>query len=244
MDWYVSRDGEREGPFTSEQIRVLAETGDLKPHFLVWRTGMEQWTSAQEVPGLLTPPPLKHPHVHVPVSESRPSSIPEQTQSDADQLLEPELTQVNPSSARGLLLSVRNGEFSIWLIVLLLGLYAAVLIPPFAGIGPDTRNGTTFMLVSGLVFAYMWKRSKRNGWIGLLIGMGIAILVAGIAGGIVGFLEGKKSGRDNWKLNFIQSCTGGDETKKSICTCIAEKSNPNDSVQHIKDNIVPGCTMK
>lgn len=80
MDWYVSRDGDREGPFSSEQIRLLAETGDLKSRDLVWRTGMEQWTPAQEVPGLLTPPPLKHPHVHVVVSESKPSSVHGQTQ--------------------------------------------------------------------------------------------------------------------------------------------------------------------
>jgi uncharacterized RDD family membrane protein YckC len=58
MDWYVSRDGEREGPFTADQIRLLAETGDLKPHFLVWRTGMDGWKPAIEISGLLTPPPL------------------------------------------------------------------------------------------------------------------------------------------------------------------------------------------
>lgn len=58
MDWYISRDGDREGPFTADQIRLLAENGVLKPHFLVWRTGMDGWRPAIEISGLLTPPPL------------------------------------------------------------------------------------------------------------------------------------------------------------------------------------------
>lgn len=58
MDWYVSRDGQREGPFSIEQIRLLAETGDLKPHDLIWRTGMSGWKPAIEIQGLLTPPPM------------------------------------------------------------------------------------------------------------------------------------------------------------------------------------------
>lgn len=58
MDWYISGDGQQEGPFSEEQVRLLAESGDLKEHFLMWRAGMKNWVPVTEVPGLLTPPPL------------------------------------------------------------------------------------------------------------------------------------------------------------------------------------------
>lgn len=76
MDWYVSRDGEQEGPFSSEQIRLLAETGDLKASDLVWKAGMLQWSSASEVPGLLTPPPLPSKSSPLP---TKPPPLPSKT---------------------------------------------------------------------------------------------------------------------------------------------------------------------
>lgn len=80
MDWYVSRDGEQEGPFTAEHIRLLTETGGIKSHDLVWRTGMGGWKPVIEISGLLTPPPLVikneiAPQVEVAANHSSPEAV-------------------------------------------------------------------------------------------------------------------------------------------------------------------------
>jgi len=54
--WYVNRKGKRYGPFSNAGIGRLARAQKLRPSDLVWRKGMLQWTPAQDVPGLLSPP--------------------------------------------------------------------------------------------------------------------------------------------------------------------------------------------
>ncbi len=44
MDWYVSRQGLKRGPFSEAQIRALLHDGDLAPHHLGWRFGLAGWT--------------------------------------------------------------------------------------------------------------------------------------------------------------------------------------------------------
>jgi len=63
MEWYVSRNGSKEGPFSPAQIRTLAESDALLPTDMVWHTGMENWKPISEIPGLLTPPPLEKEHL-------------------------------------------------------------------------------------------------------------------------------------------------------------------------------------
>lgn len=153
--------------------------------------------------------------------------------------LSPNLSQVEPAPVKSWLLFLRCNPVAGLLVVLLLGLYAAVIIPAFAGIDFDTkRNASSLMFMSGFVFAYLWKKRNRSGWKGFGVGIGAAILVAGIAGGINGFERGRLEG---WKTSFIKSCSGGDEAKKAVCACVAEKSNPDYSVQYIKENILPSC---
>ena len=63
--WFYGRDGAQHGPVPEEELRRLATAGDLRPHDLVWTTGMPQWQPAQQVPGLFganAPPPL--PTIH------------------------------------------------------------------------------------------------------------------------------------------------------------------------------------
>jgi TM2 domain-containing membrane protein YozV len=61
-EWYYSHDGERHGPVPVEKIKEMAAAGQLRPDDLVWQSGMETWTAASKVPGLLppaaTPPPI------------------------------------------------------------------------------------------------------------------------------------------------------------------------------------------
>ena len=61
--WYYSQQGQRCGPVTSDQLKQLANSGQLQPTDLVWKTGMAQWVKAQTIKGLTfhaseTPPPM------------------------------------------------------------------------------------------------------------------------------------------------------------------------------------------
>ena len=50
--WYVGKNGNRTGPFTSPQVREMAATGALKPGDLLWKEGMSNWVQASTVKGL------------------------------------------------------------------------------------------------------------------------------------------------------------------------------------------------
>jgi hypothetical protein len=50
--WYFDRDGERQGPVTSQQLRAMASRGLVTPSTLVWRDGLDEWTPASKIPGL------------------------------------------------------------------------------------------------------------------------------------------------------------------------------------------------
>jgi hypothetical protein len=61
--WYVSKNGESQGPFADSQVRDLASTGRLTPIDLVWRDGMAEWVAAGKIKGLfpssaVPPPPI------------------------------------------------------------------------------------------------------------------------------------------------------------------------------------------
>lgn len=58
--WYYRQDDRTIGPIREEQLRELADGGELRPDTYVWREGMADWVPAGHVPGLLavgTPPP-------------------------------------------------------------------------------------------------------------------------------------------------------------------------------------------
>jgi uncharacterized RDD family membrane protein YckC len=60
--WYVGRNGQKTGPYTTEQLRQLAAAGQLVSSDLLWKQGLEKWVPITEVRGLLpgggTLPPL------------------------------------------------------------------------------------------------------------------------------------------------------------------------------------------
>ena len=41
--WFISRDGERAGPFTNDEFARFEEAGGLRPTDQVWQTGMQSW---------------------------------------------------------------------------------------------------------------------------------------------------------------------------------------------------------
>ena len=39
-EWFIYREDERHGPFSSAEIRSLARTGELQPNDRLWKEGM------------------------------------------------------------------------------------------------------------------------------------------------------------------------------------------------------------
>lgn len=62
--WYVARDGQQYGPYSSEQLAEEARAGRLVPTDRVWREGLKGWISASLVRGLF--PPIEAPPIAVP----------------------------------------------------------------------------------------------------------------------------------------------------------------------------------
>jgi hypothetical protein len=60
--WHLCRDQKSTGPISELELYKLAELGHLRADDLLWRPGFTSWKEADEIPGLLTPPPLPGAH--------------------------------------------------------------------------------------------------------------------------------------------------------------------------------------
>jgi uncharacterized RDD family membrane protein YckC len=52
-EWYVGKNGQQSGPFTSRQLRQMAADGQLSPTDLLWKEGMNDWAPCSSIKGLL-----------------------------------------------------------------------------------------------------------------------------------------------------------------------------------------------
>ncbi len=79
-----------------------------------------------------------------------------------------------------------------WIIivgVLLVGTYAAMFIPAFAGHSVKPQAGYSSMFWTGLFFYLLWKRLARKGWHGALVGVIVGVLVFCVAAFVEGFMR-------------------------------------------------------
>ncbi|MBB6174820.1 membrane protease subunit (stomatin/prohibitin family) [Nocardiopsis mwathae] len=65
--WYIGANGQQLGPFGPADLSAQVGSGALRPDTLVWKTGMQQWVPAGQLPELArlfgpTPPPLPPSH--------------------------------------------------------------------------------------------------------------------------------------------------------------------------------------
>jgi TM2 domain-containing membrane protein YozV len=62
LDWYYALGGVQHGPVSWEELRSVADAGQLGPDDLVWKKGMNGWVPASIVPNLISagnaPPPF------------------------------------------------------------------------------------------------------------------------------------------------------------------------------------------
>ncbi len=89
VQWYYARKDEQFGPVSAGELKQLADAGRLSPDDLLWREGMDAWTTAINLRGLFTPestPSLEKDGAlvgmgqsRIPTSTTRPAAGPDQT---------------------------------------------------------------------------------------------------------------------------------------------------------------------
>ncbi|MCA9806026.1 MAG: DUF4339 domain-containing protein [Cyanobacteria bacterium HKST-UBA02] len=105
--WFYIERGEQQGPIPEDRIVEMFRSGRLSPETLVWEEGLQEWTAARDIEGL------------VPISLSAPPSLP---------VVPPPVTGSDPSAARGpMFLYVSIGRL-IFMSSISLGLYEAYWI--------------------------------------------------------------------------------------------------------------------
>mgnify|MGYP002621562760 CR=1 FL=1 len=72
--WYYARDDQPMGPVSQSELRELAEAGELQPDDLLWREGMEEWTTAINLRGLFSQQSDSKAEVGSPVSVRDPDA--------------------------------------------------------------------------------------------------------------------------------------------------------------------------
>src|SRR4051812_49000835 len=55
VQWYYARKDEQFGPVSAGELKQLADAGRLSPDDLLWREGMDAWTTAINLRGLFSP---------------------------------------------------------------------------------------------------------------------------------------------------------------------------------------------
>lgn len=54
MELFISRSGEKHGPYSLEQVNVWLATGNMKPTELAWYEGSGGWVELWRVPGVVS----------------------------------------------------------------------------------------------------------------------------------------------------------------------------------------------
>lgn len=109
VEWYYARNDKQFGPVSAGELKQLADAGDLAPDDLLWRDGMDAWTTAVNLRGLFEPDSTtvdKSPIVPAP-ADIRPRRP--------------------PSSGVSLLGFVRFTQVTLWTVCVLVVLVGAVL---------------------------------------------------------------------------------------------------------------------
>src|ERR1700733_2719716 len=113
VQWYYARNNEQFGPVSANELRQLVDAGRLSPDDLLWREGMEAWSTAINLRGLFTAEPGKPPSSSTIVAGSQPI------------LVRPDGTSGPPAVPDSLRRTLRAIQILLWttcVLVVLVGL--------------------------------------------------------------------------------------------------------------------------
>jgi hypothetical protein len=113
VQWYYARNDQQFGPVSASELKQLADAGGITPDDLLWREGMDAWTTAINLRGLFGEDP--------PLDILTPAGLP--TTSD----LAPRPPRSRASVAPSLHTVVRATQAILWGICVMIVLIGAVL---------------------------------------------------------------------------------------------------------------------
>src|SRR5262249_45503012 len=70
--WFLARNKQRLGPYSSSQLKQLADAGNIIPADMILKEGRQKWVNAGSVKGLFAAAPPPNPAPELPVVEARP----------------------------------------------------------------------------------------------------------------------------------------------------------------------------
>jgi hypothetical protein len=154
-NWYVGRNGQRSGPFTTPQVRQMAASGELKPSEMVWKEGMANWVAASTIKEFFTNAP----------SAVNPYAAPDTAISDGGGAKGPtppgDLSGYSFSAAADLTMRTVKARWGLLVLVGLtwLGAFIAMAIPQWGlqmiGIASGDEGFSSLMSVAGSCFGFV-----------------------------------------------------------------------------------------
>ena len=124
--WFIARDKKKLGPFTTVQMKQMAQAGQLLPIDMVIKDGTTKWMPASQVQEFFPVAPPSSP-ITAPAAASAPSSPP-----TADAIASPPPVSV-PTPASGMLLGVVPVQIALPVIGMSVVVLLALLASFFCG---------------------------------------------------------------------------------------------------------------
>jgi hypothetical protein len=122
-------------------------------------------------------------------------------------------------------------SYMVWLIIVglgLIGMYAALFIPAFAGQQHDSKNDLACIFWTVVFFWLLWKQLLKKGWQGALAGLAVGFLVLFAVGFVSGLAKAKNTSDESltagaWKQNelteqFMRSLTKSQCMTKTVAS--------------------------
>jgi uncharacterized RDD family membrane protein YckC len=178
-EWYVGSNGQQSGPFTLQQLRQMAASGQLSKTDLIWKEGLANWVPSSAIKGLFsaaadlsaTSSPRPAPRPTAPPPRGPAPSDGGLVVSDVSGGVDPLLTeQTTPMTA-----TITGTPFQLAEFLPRVG--AALLDALFLGLIGCIPN----MIVFGMLFAVNANKPEIAGAAGIL---------ANICSSLIGFIVG------------------------------------------------------
>lgn len=153
VQWYYARNDQQFGPVSAAELKQLAEAGRLSPDDLLWREGMEQWTTAVNLRGLFAAEDVSS------VADTTPKPIAEQTVSQARATAAPASPRL-PSQGIALGGVLRAMQLMLWTTCVLVVLVGMVLFTRafLAADSPTAEASAAAVFATFFIGAYVLAR--------------------------------------------------------------------------------------
>jgi hypothetical protein len=156
VQWYYAHHNQQYGPVSAGELKQLAEAGRLTPEDLLWREGMDAWTTAVNLRGLFDSEPAS--------AAKSPSSVtaPTATASAASRPQTPERS--TPAHRTPLRALLRATQTILWTLCVLVVLIGVVLFTRafLQAESPDREATAAAVFATFLLAAYVLARAGEK----------------------------------------------------------------------------------